>query len=70
MTYKNITVNAALGLALLGGILYVCRKVDLQDGYIADTIRYKDKIITLETGRDIMKGDLILDRSTGPITRG
>ncbi|MBO9153676.1 DUF5007 domain-containing protein [Chitinophaga sp. GCM10012297] len=68
MTQKNIAIKSALCLALLGGVLYGCRKVELQDGYIADTIRYKDKIITLETGRDIMKGDLILDRTTGPVT--
>ncbi|MGN7723156.1 DUF5007 domain-containing protein [Chitinophaga sp. 22620] len=66
MKIKNIAI-AALGAALIGGTMYGCRKVDLQDGYFGENIRYKDKIITLETGRDVLKGDLIIDRSNTPI---
>ncbi|SIN66982.1 DUF5007 domain-containing protein [Chitinophaga niabensis] len=65
-SYKNIA-KAVMLVALTGGVIYSCRKVDMQDGYFGENIRYKDKIITLETGRDAYKGDLILDRSTLPI---
>jgi hypothetical protein len=66
---KKTTINKILlGAAVIGSFAYGCRKVDLQDGYFGENIRYRDKIMTLETGRDVMKGDLLLDRSTGPIT--
>ncbi|WP_109699508.1 DUF5007 domain-containing protein [Chitinophaga deserti] len=57
-----------LSAAIVGSVAYGCRKVEVQDGYFGNNIRYKDKIMTLETGRDAMKGDLLLDRSTGPIS--
>lgn len=64
--YQHIA-KVALAAGLFGGLFFACRKVDVQDGYFGQNIRYKDKIMVLETGRDIFKGDLILDRSTLPI---